>query len=61
VIVVSLWHWLGQFVMQESWFQLIYNRIGMTTTTAAAGPTIPAQVTAEGKILTPTVPATAKL
>jgi predicted small integral membrane protein len=55
VLVVTMWHVLGQYVMQESWFQVIYNRLGMTTSSHASGPTLPAQVTAEGKIVTPEV------
>lgn len=27
VLLLSLWHWLGQYVMQESWYQIIYNRV----------------------------------
>lgn len=26
VILVTVWHWLGQFVLQEGWYQAIYNK-----------------------------------
>lgn len=28
VLAVSVWHWLSQFVMQEGWYQVTYNRNG---------------------------------
>lgn len=27
IIVVTLWHWLGQYVMQEYMYQLAYNKV----------------------------------
>ena len=33
VIVVSLWHWLGQYVMQEYMYQVAYNRPAAPATT----------------------------
>lgn len=49
VIMVGLWHWAAQFIMQESWFQLIFNRLGFTS--APQGPTAPARVDSEGKVV----------
>lgn len=26
VIAVTVWHWLGQYVIQEGWYQVAYNK-----------------------------------
>jgi hypothetical protein len=27
VIVVTVWHWISQFVMQEGWYQVAFNKV----------------------------------
>jgi hypothetical protein len=29
VMAVEVWHWLGQYVMQEGWYQLLYNKLSV--------------------------------
>ena len=48
----GLWHWLNQYALQETIYQTTSNKISLTT--APAGPTVPAVVTADGKIVVPT-------
>jgi len=51
VILVTLWHWLGQYVMQEGWYQVAFNRLSLTS--APAGPTTPLAVTSQGEVVVP--------
>lgn len=54
VIMVTVWHWLGQYVMQEGWYQVAFNKV--TLTTHPVGPTIAPQITAQGEIVVPKQP-----
>lgn len=51
VILVTVWHWISQYVMQEGWYQVAFNRV--TLTSEPAGRTIPAQVDAQGAMVVP--------
>jgi hypothetical protein len=50
-MAVEVWHWIGQYVMQEGWYQVAFNRV--TLTSSPHGMTVPAQVTAEGALVVP--------
>jgi hypothetical protein len=51
IIIVTVWHWVGQYVMQEGWYQVAYNRV--TLTSSPEGPTTPMRVTADGAVVVP--------
>lgn len=53
-MVVTLWHWLGQYVMQEGWYQAAFNKV--TITSDPTGPTIPVKVDSTGAVVVPAKP-----
>lgn len=48
-----IWHWLGQFVMQEFAYQATINKVSVTTNAAGA---IPAQIAPSGAVVVPESP-----
>ena len=55
VIVVTIWHWISQFVMQEGWYQVAFNRISLVSA-SEAGPAVIPKVTARGEMVVPDPP-----
>lgn len=51
VIAVTAWHYISQFVMQEGWYQVAFNKVSLTT--SAVGPTVPVRIAAGGAIVVP--------
>ena len=50
-ILIWLWHIANHFALQETIYQSTVNKISVTTT--PTGPTLPAQVTAQGAVVVP--------
>jgi hypothetical protein len=54
IIAITMWHWLSQYVLQEAFYQVSYNRVTLTST--PEGRVAPAQVTEHGQLVIPKTP-----
>jgi hypothetical protein len=54
-LLLGIWHWLNQFVLQETVYQATVNKISVTTTPSK--PAIPMAIDAAGAVVVPKAPA----
>jgi hypothetical protein len=52
---IGLWHWIGQYAMQEVMYQTVSNHVGVTTDATGS---IPARVAPGGSVVVPQAKAT---
>jgi hypothetical protein len=49
-MLIGLWHWINQYVFQETAYQLVWNRVSTTTDAEGA---IPARIAPGGAVVIP--------
>lgn len=50
-LAVGAWHWLNQFVLNETLYQATINKVSITT--RPSGPTMEPRITAQGAVVIP--------
>lgn len=58
-LILGIWHWLNQYVLQETVYQATVNKVSLTST--PTGAIEPAQITSEGKVVVPAAAPPAKV